>query len=84
MNRVSDINRSLLIPQIVVAPVQITVEYASSNEASDDYDNNSMQEDSFRFDTHQNIYTIVDVMCFKKKKDTKLTTTNCDQKFIWF
>lgn len=53
MNRVSDINRSLLIPQIVVAPVQITVEYASSNEANDDYDNDSMQEDSFRFDTNR-------------------------------
>lgn len=53
MNRVSDINRSLRIPQIVVPPVQITVEYASSNEASDDYDNDSMQEDSFRFDTQQ-------------------------------
>lgn len=60
MNRVSDINRSLLIPQNVVAPVQITIEYASSNEASDDYDNVSIQEDSFRFDTKnkQNINTI--------------------------
>lgn len=77
MNRVSDINRSLRIPQIVVAPVQITVEYASSNEASDDYDNDSMQEDSFRFDT-----SIVLVMCFKK--DTTLTTTNWDLKFLGF